>query len=571
VTRPDRPGIALEVDGRTVVVPDDDTLLDALRDHLGVRAPKDGCSPQGQCGCCTVLVDGAPRVACVTPVRRVAGRRITTLDGIEPEVRDRWAAAFCATGASQCGFCTPGILVRLIGLPARRGADRPTEAEVERALAAHLCRCTGWRTIVEADRLARAGGPAVAPAPGDGPVGAGADGLGGRDPAAAARRATLEGRAPQRVGPDVALGAAGFADDTAPADALVAVPDGAGGWALGATLAAARAAAGKVQGRRTTVDPDPPLDGPPGDWLVTLRTSWVEPAYLETDAAWCAPGGEPATPLANGGAFGGKVASEVGAVARRLADEHGRAVRVLLSREDTVRRGPKRPPIAAGVRADGTGVVRVVSTAGVADRLAAVAPGLEVHEVDVAGPPTSAALRGAGWVEGLVLLAGAAAASGAPAPAGPPTGPVAWAGVVDGGARAVVASPDGARAEATVADGEVRVRVRCGDPLDAVVLRSYCVGAAHQALSWVTSEGLAVAADGSPLDLTVRSFGVLRAADTPPVHVAVDDDDGEPVNGSDAVLAAVAAATWVAQGLPPAWPTGHTVGRRPSDHQEGTT
>jgi CO/xanthine dehydrogenase Mo-binding subunit len=88
------------------------------------------------------------------------------------------------------------------------------------------------------------------------------------------------------------------------------------------------------------------------------------------------------------------------------------------------------------------------------------------------------------------------------------------------------------------------------------VLRSYCTGAAHQGLGWVTSEGLAVDADGEPHDLTIRSFGVLRAVDMPPVHVEVEPDDGEPVNGSDAVFAAVAGAAWVAQGCPVDWPTG---------------
>src|SRR5207248_1523247 len=137
-----------------------------------------------------------------------------------------------------------------------------------------------------------------------------------------------------------------------------AVPDGRGGWAVGEALSDARRAAGKVQGRRTTAALRHPLRVPDGDWDVTLRTTWVEPAYLELDASWCAPGGEPATPLANGGAFGGKVESVAPAVARRLADEHGRPVRVLLSREDAVRTGPKRPPLAAGARADGSGVVR---------------------------------------------------------------------------------------------------------------------------------------------------------------------------------------------------------------------
>ena len=364
----------------------------------------------------------------------------------------------------------------------------------------------------------------------------------------------------QQVGPHVALGAAGFADDTAPPDALVAVPDGAGGWAVGVTLVEARQRAGKVQGRRTTVDPAPPLELPDGDWAVTLRTSWVEPAYLETDAAWCAPGGTPTSPLANGGAFGGKADSDVGAVARRLADEHGRAVRVLVSREDTVRLGPKRPPVAAGLRADGSGAVRVVRTPGVAERIATVAPALAVEEVDVEGPPTSVALRGAGWVEALVLQAGLAAATAAPEPPVGPA-PLGWAAPVAVGATALVVSPAGGRAVASVIDGAVHVAVRCGAPLDEVVLRSYCIGAAHQALGWVRAEGLAVGPDGEPLDLTVRSFGVLRAADTPPIHVDIEPDDGAAVNGSDAVFAAVAAATWVAGGLAPEWPTGQTGGR----------
>jgi xanthine dehydrogenase small subunit len=97
------------------------------------------------------------------------------------------------------------------------------------------------------------------------------------------------------------------------------------------------------------------------------------------------------------------------------------------------------------------------------------------------------------------------------------------------------------------------------------VLRSYCVGAAHQALGWVTSEGIAVDPDGAVLDLTIRSFGVRRAVDMPPVHVEFippgqpppggGPAPTDPVNGSDAVFAAVAAAAWIARGLPPAWPT----------------
>ncbi|MFP5327120.1 MAG: 2Fe-2S iron-sulfur cluster-binding protein, partial [Acidimicrobiia bacterium] len=263
-----------------------------------------------------MLVDGAPRVACVTPARRVRGRSITTLDGLPPEERDAGALAYLDHGASQCGFCTPGILLRLSALSDDQRRDR---AQVDQALLAHLCRCTGWQTIAEA--AAAVGSPSPAP----------------RDLDAASRRATIEGRSPQRVGLDAPLGLAPFADDTAPRDALVAVARADGGFATGETLSEARRAAEKVQGRRTTIDLQHPLDLPPGDWALTLRTTWVEPAYLEPDASWASPSGDPVTPLANGGAFGGKASSEVRAVARELAEESGRPVRVLYNREDVVR------------------------------------------------------------------------------------------------------------------------------------------------------------------------------------------------------------------------------------------
>jgi aerobic-type carbon monoxide dehydrogenase small subunit (CoxS/CutS family) len=514
----------LRVDGRELTVEGEGrSLLEVLREDYGIRSAKDGCSPQGQCGCCTVLVDGSPRVACVTPARRVAGRSVTTLEGMDPGVRDRWAEALCAVGGSQCGFCTPGIIVRLAALGERAG----DEGAVARALAAHLCRCTGWQTVVEAATRVAAGGSGAG-------AGASARALPVRDLVAASRRAALEGATWQRVGPDVALGRAGFADDVAPPDALVAVPDGRGGWAVGETLAAARAAAGRIPGRRSGVALRYPLEVPAGEWDLTLRTTWVEPSYLEPDASWCAPGGEPASPLANGGAFGGKGASLAPAAARSLADRYGRPVRVVLSREDVVRLGPKRPPMAAGVRRDGTGQLRVVATPGWADAVRSVAPDLEVEECDIPGPPTSAALRRAGWVEAAVLLAA----------------------VVSEGRPQATIRREAAEATAQIgSDGAVRVRVRCGLPLDEVVLRSYCIGATHMALGWVTSEGIAVGDDGEPTDLTIRSFGILPARQMPAVDVEIVADPGPPVNGSDLVFAAVAAAKWIEQGLPPEWPT----------------
>jgi CO/xanthine dehydrogenase Mo-binding subunit len=118
-----------------------------------------------------------------------------------------------------------------------------------------------------------------------------------------------------------------------------------------------------------------------------------------------------------------------------------------------------------------------------------------------------------------------------------------------------VVSPDGAVATAGVDASGVSVTVACGAPLDDVVLRSYCVGAAHQALGWVRSEAIAVDDDGVPQDLTIRSFGILRATEMPPVSVEIVPSDDPPVNGSDAVFAAVAAAAWVAEGCPQDWPT----------------
>ena len=149
------------------------------------------------------------------------------------------------------------------------------------------------------------------------------------------------------------------------------------------------------------------------------------------------------------------------------------------------------------------------------------------------GPPTSVALRGAGWVEAAVLLAS-----------------------LQSGPHWAVRAPNGATARARITDdGRVEVGVRCGRPLDRVVLRSYCIGAAHMALGWVRSEGLAVDEQGVPVDLTIRSFGILRAVDTPHIEIEIDEDDSEPVNGSDAVFAAVATAAWAAAGWQERWPT----------------
>lgn len=124
-------------------------LLAALREELDVTSPKDGCSPSGQCGSCTVLLDGKARVSCSTGLDRVEGNEVTTLEGFEPAERERLANAFAARGALQCGFCIPGILVRAKALIDQKGAtlDRAT---IEARLGAHLCRCTGYTKIIDA-------------------------------------------------------------------------------------------------------------------------------------------------------------------------------------------------------------------------------------------------------------------------------------------------------------------------------------------------------------------------------------------------------------------------------------
>ncbi len=131
-------------------------LLSALREELGVTSPKDGCSPQGQCGCCTVLVDGKAQASCLVSLEKASGKSIVTLEGFDPAERERFSTAFAATGALQCGFCTPGIVVRLKALLDKKGSDL-TREEASRHLGAHLCRCTGYTKILDAVEVLASG------------------------------------------------------------------------------------------------------------------------------------------------------------------------------------------------------------------------------------------------------------------------------------------------------------------------------------------------------------------------------------------------------------------------------
>ncbi|NNE74939.1 MAG: molybdopterin-dependent oxidoreductase [Acidimicrobiales bacterium] len=129
-------------------------LLTALRDELRVTSPKDGCSPSGQCGACTVLVDGKARVACQTSMEKTEGTEVTTLEGLGPVERDRYAAAFAAFGALQCGFCTPGIVMRTKAMLDKKangdGTSDLTRENAARLMGGNLCRCTGYTKILDA-------------------------------------------------------------------------------------------------------------------------------------------------------------------------------------------------------------------------------------------------------------------------------------------------------------------------------------------------------------------------------------------------------------------------------------
>ena len=138
------------LNGEEVKVADDHPhLLAALREELGVTSPKDGCSPSGQCGCCTVLLDGKAVVSCQIPLTRAEGKAVTTLEGVAEEERQRFAQAFAERGALQCGFCIPGIVMRAKSLIDKKGASLARQ-DAARHLGAHLCRCTGYVKILDA-------------------------------------------------------------------------------------------------------------------------------------------------------------------------------------------------------------------------------------------------------------------------------------------------------------------------------------------------------------------------------------------------------------------------------------
>jgi aldehyde oxidoreductase len=148
--------VELTLNGKTVVAEPREgaSLLELLRDDLGLRSMKDGCAPEGSCGACTVIVDGRAVVSCAQKAARVEGKSVVTQEGLAAAERKVWADCFVAAGASQCGFCTPGIVMKAEGLLAKN--PQPTREEIARALLGNLCRCTGYVNIVKAIQQAAA-------------------------------------------------------------------------------------------------------------------------------------------------------------------------------------------------------------------------------------------------------------------------------------------------------------------------------------------------------------------------------------------------------------------------------
>jgi carbon-monoxide dehydrogenase small subunit len=127
-------------------------LLDVLREDLGLTGTKEGCG-EGECGACSVLVDGAVVDACLVPVSQVQGASVTTVEGTGSA--DRLSVlqrAFLETGGAQCGICTPGMLIA--GQAFLEGGADPTDDNIREAIAGNLCRCTGYTKIIEAIALA---------------------------------------------------------------------------------------------------------------------------------------------------------------------------------------------------------------------------------------------------------------------------------------------------------------------------------------------------------------------------------------------------------------------------------
>jgi aerobic-type carbon monoxide dehydrogenase small subunit (CoxS/CutS family) len=142
--------IQFEVNGKKVSleVDPDELLIDVLRDHLGLKGTKSGCRA-GECGACSVILNGKVVPSCLVPAMKADGGKITTVEGLEKDGElDPLQKAFIEKGAIQCGFCTPGMLLSAKNLLDQN--PRPTIEEIKMAISGVLCRCTGYQKIIQA-------------------------------------------------------------------------------------------------------------------------------------------------------------------------------------------------------------------------------------------------------------------------------------------------------------------------------------------------------------------------------------------------------------------------------------
>lgn len=149
-------GISFTLNGQSVTVHADpvSNLLDVLRDELGLTGTKRGCDYEGECGACTVLLDGQPVRSCLTPVAKVAGRRVLTIEGLGcPDDLHPLQRAFVETGAVQCGYCTPGMILAAKALLDRE--PHPTREQIAEALEGNLCRCYRLHPGPDGSRVGR--------------------------------------------------------------------------------------------------------------------------------------------------------------------------------------------------------------------------------------------------------------------------------------------------------------------------------------------------------------------------------------------------------------------------------
>lgn len=378
--------------------------LEVLREHLGIHTCKAGCSPQGLCGCCTALIDGKARLTCTLPVKSLLGKSVTTMDGVPEADRALIAESFVRAGGTQCGYCTPGIVLNTWSVLQANAS--PTPEEWTRALNQHLCRCTGYTAIYQAmERAAavRRGDPDPLPprlrfegvevALGDRPY---VDDLerpglllGGVvfAPVAAGTVDEVDVEAARAVPGVVAVQVRRPAGSTlAHAGEVVVALAAETPQALreATRLVAVKATAAPVaglgeavaDGRRVDGDVDAALAAAAHRVADTFTFAATDPVYLEPEAALAVPvaGGlhvyspghdadaearalsaELGVPVRvflvpSGGSYGGKEAPGVQGLAGALALQAGRPVRLSVTMEEGMRLHPRRP--AAEVRAE---------------------------------------------------------------------------------------------------------------------------------------------------------------------------------------------------------------------------